>query len=351
MIGDVPRYYATVTAGLEEVAWEEVAEKIAGASLVEARQGKLYFDAASEPARLLELRSVENVFAFVGRQQGLSREAGGLGEIRELVATMDFAPALERHAAVHGRKAAPSFRVTSKRSGSHEYTSPEIQDCAGAAIAERFGWKVDLTGFDIEVRADVRDDELLVGLRLSRDTLNRSTRVVHSPASLKPPVAYCMVRLSEPQVKDVFLDPMCGAGTILLERALYGPAQAIIGGDRGKQEAWLTARNAAEHGFRIASFRWDARWMPLAAGSVDRLVTNMPWGRRSGSHTVNRHLYPRFFREISRVIKPDGRAILLSLERRMIERILARGRDLELERTLRVNIAGIHPSIYLIRKQ
>lgn len=201
-----------------------------------------------------------------------------------------------------------------------------------------------------EIRVDVHDDGCLVGLRLSTDTLNRAVRVVPGPASLKPPIAYCLVRLAEPRPDGVFVDPMCGAGTIALERALHGPAGSILAGDLGRDEPGLALTNARARSLPVSVFRWDARRLPLARESVDRVVCNPPWGRRSGSHTRNRHLFPGFLRELSRVLKPGGRAVILSLERRLLLRLLDRHPRLELDRTIPVTIADISPSVYCLRK-
>ena len=46
-----------------------------------------------------------------------------------------------------------SFRVTTRRHGEHPFSSMDVQRRADAALVERYGAPVDLTGFDLEVRA------------------------------------------------------------------------------------------------------------------------------------------------------------------------------------------------------
>jgi 23S rRNA G2445 N2-methylase RlmL len=334
---------------LEEVAWEEIRETIPGAVRHAQDRGKLFFD-GGEPGELLSLRAIDNAFAFVARFSGVTADVSALEMVQERVRRLDYDAALAAHARVHGEPADRSFRITTRRSGDHEFRSPDVMKYAGAAIVERFGWRVDLTQHDLEIRVDIVGDECLVGIRLSTDTLNREIRVAHSPASLKPPVAYCLVRLAQPEPGEVFVDPMCGAGTIALQRALYRPAGVVLAGDIGAEEPSLTLRNARACEAAVQVFRWDARRLPLARESVDKIVCNPPWGRRSGSHKRNRHLFPGFLREANRVLREGGRAVLLSLERRLVLRLLKRHPRLELERALPVSIAEMKPSVYCVRK-
>src|SRR5206468_2799148 len=47
---------------------------------------------------------------------------------------------------------------------------------------------------------------------------HRTNKREHQPGPLRPTVAAAMVRLAEARPKQVVLDPMCGAGTILAEQ-------------------------------------------------------------------------------------------------------------------------------------
>jgi len=74
--------------------------------------------------------------------------------------------------------------------------------------------------------------ELVLTLRLSDERLrHRDYKVAHMPGSLRPSVAAALGWLSEPAPDDIVLDPMCGAGTVLIERAYLGRYQQLIGGD------------------------------------------------------------------------------------------------------------------------
>jgi len=108
--------------------------------------------------------------------------------------------------------------------------------------------------------------------------------------------------------------------------------------------------NVSASGASVMLWRWDARSLPFRRASVDRIVSTLPFGRRVGSHISNRHLYPRFLNEVYRVLRPGGKAVLLTLERRMMFRLLGRHPNLHLTREVRVNIGGMLPTLYVIEK-
>ena len=96
----------------------------------------------------------------------------------------------------------------------------------------------------LDVWAEVHGDDGYISIKLSsNDMAQRPYKQAHIPASLKPTLAYSMVRLSKPHPDDVFLDAMCGAGTILLERALMGRYRYLIGGDVSTEALDATVTN------------------------------------------------------------------------------------------------------------
>jgi tRNA (guanine6-N2)-methyltransferase len=298
---------------------------------------------------VLSLRSVENVFAAVGQFDGLPAEETGLEAIRAWAAASDLTEPAAVHAQVHGPRESPSFRCTTKRFGEHAFGSMDIMAAAGAGIVDRYGWRVDLEGYDYDIHVDVEDDRCTIGLRITPVSLRRRGRIVHVAASLDPTLGYAMCVLSDPQPGEVFVDPTCGAGTVLLERAEIGPAR-LVAGDLFAHPLEMARRNVVANAVEAKLSRWDARRLPLAAESVDKVCANLPWGRRAGSHLVNKHLYPPLIREVARVLKVGGRAVLLSLEKRMLLACVDRHGWLRIADTLPVSVAGLKPAIYVIDK-
>ena len=56
---------------------------------------------------------------------------------------------------------------------------------------------------------------------------------------------------------------------------------------------------------------WDATRLPLASASVDRIVSNPPFGKQLASPEEVGPLYRRMVRAYDRVLRPGGQAVLL----------------------------------------
>ncbi len=345
-----PLYFASLIAGLEPIVAAEMSEKIAGLRMLGMLRGRVLFSSTGPPAELLELMTIENLFGYSGQITGIPADESGLDFIKERVSQIALEPALELFERLHGPRPDPSFRVTGQRSGQHAYNSPEIAGSAGAGVIERYGWRVDLEHYDYDVRIYVTDDYALVGLRLSPEALHKRGRVAHGVASLNPTVAHAMCRIANPTPGEVFVDPMCGSGTILVERSRWADGALVIGGDASEEPLALARRNLTAQGATPTLANWDGRRLPLADASVDKLVSNLPWGRRIGSHRINMHLYPGFLRETARVLKPGGVAVLLTQEKRLLLRLLDKRHDLRLCSRHELSVSGMRPTIYVLEK-
>ncbi len=265
-------------------------------------------------------------------------------------------------AAVEGTAIEPvspndTFRVSSKRSGTHPFHSVDIEREAGAVVQRQTGMSVDLEGYSVHVRVDLRDRVCTVGLQLTRDGLDRRWEWRYRPrVAQRTVVAYGMLRLARlGATPQCILDPFCGSGTILLEAAKMYPHARIVGGDKviecveGAREnvraAGLESRVSVEHA--------DARDLveQWPAASVDAVITNPPFGVRLGRKTDFEHLYHRFLRGVEHVLRPGGRAVFLGGKRRhYVVRVLGRLRGLRMKHVRVIETGGVYPAIYVLER-
>ncbi len=109
---------------------------------------------------------------------------------------------------------------------------------------------------------------------------------------------------------------MCGAGTLLAEhlaamQAIRVPIPAALGGDIDAGAVRAASANLRRLG-AVFLARWDATRLPLADASVDRIVSNPPFGKQLGEPEEIGPLYRDMVRDYDRVLRPGGRAVLLT---------------------------------------
>uniref|UniRef100_A0A7S0A0H3 THUMP domain-containing protein n=1 Tax=Pyrodinium bahamense TaxID=73915 RepID=A0A7S0A0H3_9DINO len=321
---------ATGGAELHRLVEEELC--LLGASAVErSGQARFFFRAEACPVHRFEkLHAPEKLYAIVLRQLTSSLELPPEGDKAEEVlaahvaASSGWPAALDAWRLFTGRECKSSmvelpcsFRATGKRAGSlmAHLSSNGISALVGEAVAEAHGWEVDLTGFDLEVVVHLNDEMLVVALPL----LERgSARQSHFACpGLTQPVAWAMARSAEIAPGEVVLDPMCGAGIILLEAAQCWREACYLGFDADPLQLQRSAANlgllSGRTGHAVSLARAGVTCLPLAAGAIDAIVCDLPFGKLYGSEKENETLYPAALAEFRRVLKPGtGRAVLLT---------------------------------------
>ncbi len=350
-------YIVQTQPGFESIAWSEITSKIPqtkklGTRTVPERAGMLIFE-APRPAPLGALRCAEDLFAIVAYRHGLGDDATSLDKVRAVIrGCTRLDDALNaRVAIVKGARAGKKlrFKVVARLSGDHEFRRVDFKHAVETGVLEHgdHSWRLDEDNAEVEFWATMLRDEFIFTLRLSDDTMRfRDYKISHRPGSLRPSVAAALALVSNPSHDDVFLDPLCGTGTILIERAHCGRYAMLLGGDSDRDTLEAARENIGPRYKPIEIKLWDATALRLDDASVDKIVTNLPWGIKHGSHGENRRLYPKLIAEFRRVLKPGGTMVLLSAEMRLMSELWTRS-HLRPSRILRVTVLGAPAAIYI----
>lgn len=234
-----------------------------------------------------------------------------------------------------------------------------LMPALAAALHEApLGCPVSLTKHHLELCALIVGSRVDVGILVSPPDglLARRSRnpVGKYTTALRSNLARFLLSLADIQSGDVVLDAMCGVGVVTAEAvAAHGGHVLSIGGDvegnlrdaatfaATRGAPWrdaVTARYSellgdagadtrsgegttapgpvpAERATAVAEadyLAWDARRLPLRSGSVDVIVVDLPFGSRHGTYRTIQRLYPAFAREAARILRPGGRAVLLT---------------------------------------
>jgi tRNA (guanine6-N2)-methyltransferase len=350
-----PDLYALQTQpGLEGVALEEVTARIKGARAIAERvmperSGLGIFTAPCSPA-LLKLRCAEDLFAVVAYRRAIAAEVDKVfAAVRD---SYHLEWALQARARLMpGSRAGRRlrFRVVARMAGEHEFRRVDLKRAVERGLIERadHSWQLDEQRAQVEIWVTLNGDEFMAAIRLSDDRLrHRGYKIADRPGSLRPAVAAALAWLSDPRDDDVVLDPLCGVGTILIERAQMGRYRMLLGGDHDPEALAAATTNIGPRYKPIELRAWDAAALPLADHGVTKIVTNLPWGIQFGSHHDNRRLYRRMLAEFKRVIVPGGRIVMLTGERALMRELVAE-RAFAPQRVLKVSILGTFAEVYV----
>lgn len=330
---------AEVAFGLEDFAKEEIAQQTL--QPITLRSGALVFDHSEDFASLFSLRTVNSLYMLLNFAVPRPRALLGHEHMTRLMQAVALVRRQSHPQMFH------TFSISAAGSDSSvmQRLKEEISRTTG------LGQSGDNGDLLIRIRPAAEGWDVL--LRLTpRPLATRRWRTCNFEGALNGPVAYCMARMTQPHSEQTYVNIACGSGTLLIERLTCGPAKALIGIELEPSALACAHINigAASADHAVHLIQGDAAALPLPTASVDALTADLPFGNLVGSHQNNLILYPAVLEEAARIAKPDARFALISHEVRLLENLLSRMPGWSVEDTLKVELRGLHPRIFLLRR-
>lgn len=209
----------------------------------------------------------------------------------------------------------------------------------------------------------VGDDDVRVGVALTRESLHRRNICSFGRTTLKPTIAHGMLWHAGIQTGDILCDPMCGTSSIAIECiGSHQPPCFNLCGDISKKllkksftnwEEYLERRGGAGGlDSSLDLMKWDVTRLPLKDECVDVVVTDLPFGKRVGSKISNWQLYKGMLQECARVVRRhSGRVCLLTQDRKCIIRNFeVASRYFKRGTTAGINIGGLAAGVYMLHR-
>lgn len=189
------------------------------------------------------------------------------------------------------------------------------------------------SGYEVELRLlERRDGSFLPMLRLHTLPDRRfAYRKETVAASIAPVNAALAVELARPYLREngQVLDPFCGVGTMLTERAKALPAHDLYGVDIYRDAIEKARRNAENAGCVIHYINRD--YFDFTHSYLfDEIITDMPRSQGEEAKEESRKLYGRFFEKSLTHLKDGGMMVLYTMEPELAEAAAAGRPEYEL---------------------
>jgi tRNA (guanine6-N2)-methyltransferase len=339
------KLFALTTRGLEPTTAEEIGALL-GVTVEQVAYRRVLFNAQMDLEALLKLKTVDDVFLLATTLTDIGRPRTTLETLKTASAKLQLTELVKAFKSFRRLPRDPVFAVTANFVGKRNYNTDEIREACAAGIMRGEGWAYAEKDedADLNVRVFIEGEAALIGVRLGALSVSkRPYKQQNIPGSLKPTVAAALAMLVEVKPGMRVLDPCCGAGTTLIEAQDYGVW--AWGGDTAWAALTASRQNAAEALAAVTLHQWDARALPLASDSIDRVISNLPWGREVNTVGDLASLYREIGEEIKRVLAPEGRAALLVNQP---ELLIIEG--LHCEKQIEISLYGQNPTIMIWKK-
>ena len=346
----VHNFYVTTIGGLEDVVLKDLKAHLKSLTHVRVergrRHGRIFFTYTRSPKHLLNLRSVEQVFALLDDIRGVTVGHPGLLRIAERVARVDLVPAAVLHDILHGSKVVPGFQLSCTVGSRHRFSASEMHQVVRTVLDMKYEVDLEEAERPYPLRLQMIGKRALFGLQLSDRTVRERTyRRVRVDGDPEPVLAYCLSLILGIDPRDILLDPRCGGATALVEIGLGNKVQALIGGDVYPQVLLAASENLQEALVPGRLMCFHATDLPFRDATVDKAVGNLR--RRKGEPPL---FLSRWVGEIHRVLRPGRRAVFLFDGRKQAREGIDEVGGFEILKEQTIHLRGKRPSVCLLQK-
>lgn len=338
-------YYSTYSSGLSEVVQAALVQQLKDAKISLTLDGLIVYESDRPLQQIRNIRFFNNTFLLLHLFKGLRGDS-----IPYMMNTILKKPGMIQFPR-WAIKGSAFFRIMASKENQtvpiHRETLVRLENF----FSHRLGLRVQRSKPDVEVWFLERNEGYgFLGIRLTR---THAAEKNLQRGELRSELSHILCLISEPKKEDVFLDPFAGSGAIAIERARSFPFRQVIASDHDKEAMKKLRNRLRELGLNVTVGDWQAQNLKaLSDHMVDKIVTDPPWGLYAAQDAAGlEKIYAEMLAEFSRVLKPEGMAVILMGQKEIFERILGDQPDFLLADKYDILVSGKKAAIYKILKR
>ena len=332
-----------MVSGLLEPVEEALRSDLPDSRILLALDGLVMYESSAKADLIEKLPFVTNSFYVLKHFEGsdLARMASAI--LKERTMSFDIPLALPR---------GKTFRVVTSVSNQLVAVDNSILLALERRITEQTGLRSHRSKPDYEFWLAQRSEgHGFFSLRLSH---HKAYDKILRKGELRPELANILCRLSNPRPQELFLDPFCGSGTIPIQRATAFEEGLVIASDQDKSLVELLRERIKDLGLkkRVVVRHDDALHLTrYQDGSIHAIVTDPPWGHFVKTDAPIADFYRDMLKEFVRVLRADGRLVILTAETAALDDAIKQCDRLALLRTFHILLSGKKASVYVFSRR
>lgn len=319
------KYFSTFISGLSPIIETWLRKNVRDIKIVKILDGLVIYEGIADISEAVKFPVFNNTFIFLKEFKGENYNFSDLIIDKSLL------------------KSYKTFRIRILEENELVSIDKTILSRLEDQITQKTGLEVDRTNPNTEVWVLKRKNEPgLVGLRITK---KGNLEKVLKKGELRPELAYLLNYISDPNSKDIFLDPFAGYGAIPKARLKYFPAKEIIASDFGKN---LLDELRNIKGIRVEN--WNATNLgEVKDDTIHKIVTDPPLGIYLEQENIA-DFYSKMLKEFDRVLKTGGIAVILTAQKDSMDKLLLKSTSFTLKEKFDILVSGKKSAIYKIQR-
>ena len=164
---------------------------------------------------------------------------------------------------------------------------------------------------------------------------------------LRPEIAYLMCCYAQLEKGSVIADPFCGYGSIPVQLAKRFNCQKLFASDIDEEKIKMLEQGFLHGNAAVDLRQADAFELPqIPDAALDAVITDPPWGLWEDISDME-GFYKKMFQSFKRILKPDGKMIILSARTTELENAVSAA-GFSIKNSLHTLVNGKKATLYVI---